>query len=476
MAEAAEHHQPSFQKDRELSNEQYPFLETVDKGTPDKPSSKTTDHTKSTKKGRPPLSSYLDPADEEEFAFTSERIEENYPFFGTLMKRENGLYKRKEVIPRSKPKTIEYVKERYKGGAYQVRQKLEGGEEQKVNFNVSGIERPQEPKKTKEEPNKQEFVASVRRELKEEIREDYKDEISRLKRRLDNRNEELDELARKNRNLNVELAKTERESARNVREETKEFERKIDQLKEEKRDLEFENFELQQELKWSDADGGFDLKGMLKEAANNPDLQKLLAPLLAKLFGGGQPMSQQQPPAALSGATQRPNPQQPPQNNAGMHDAGESVQPENPQPDNTQNESPQEEMQHMIKQFSTQVIQNAASSMLHGQPGAGKLKKMVMQGVKQIESNGMEIQPGMWVGISKALVEFAIDNSITAEKAAETIEPILEQFDGAANSLQFVPAKAAAKVLINQFNIQVNEQQKDFLVEVLSVFKQKLNN
>lgn len=472
MAEAVTHHEPSFQKDRELSNEQYPFLGTVGKDTPENPSSKSADHIKRTENGRLPLSAYVDPAEEEDFAFTSERIEENYPFFGTLMKRENGLLKRKEVIPRSKPKDIEYIKGRYGAGAYQVRQKFEGGEEKRINFNISGVERPQEKQKTTNRDNLTAIDAETRRELKEEIRGDYKDEIDRLKSRLDSRNQELDELARKNRDLNIELAKTEREAARSVREDIKEFERKVEQLKEEKRDLEFEVFELEQELKFAGAEGGFDLKGMLKEAANNPDLQKLLAPLLAKLFGGGQPMAQPQP-AALSGATQRPNPQQP--NNAGMNDA-DNPQSEKKQNENPQNQSPQQQMQHMVNQFSTQVIQNAASSMLHGQPGAEQLKKIVMQGVKQIESNGMEIQPGMWVGISKALVEFAIENSISAEKAAATIEPILKQFDGAANNLKFIPAKAAANVLINQFNIDVNAQEKAFLTEILSVFKQKLKD
>jgi hypothetical protein len=99
-----------------------------------------------------------------------------------------------------------------------------------------------------------------------------------------------------------------------------------------------------------------------------------------------------------------------------------------------------------------------------------------MQGVRQVEANNMEIQPGMWVGIAKRLVEFALDNSISAEDAADTIKPILEQFDGAANNLKFVPASAAANVLINQFNIEVNEQQKGFLIDVLKVFKQQLSN
>lgn len=461
MAEPTSHHQPAFEKDKEHSN--FSFMKRVGEETDTKPKSP----------GRPPLESYLDEP-EEELAFSSQRIEENYPFFGTLMKRENGLMKRKEVISKSDPKDIEYVKAKYGGGGYQVRLKTAEGEE-KIDFTVSGVEPVhQQSAEPKKKAIDEAFIADLRRDLKEEIRADYDDIVNRLEKRLRNKDDELDDLSRKVRNLSGELAETERKSARENRQSIKEFERKVDDLKEEKRDLEFDLFELQQELKYSDREGGFDLKGMLKDAASSPELQQLLTPILAKLFGGSPPPAQT---AALADGTNRTSEQSANNNPSAEPSAPNSQQQEQQQSEDVIHDSQpnqQEQMQHLVNQFTTSIVQTAASSMATGNPTSDNLKDFVLQQIKALKANGMEPQPGMWIGISKALIEVALQNSITAEKAAQTIKPILEQFDGAANSLKFIPAKGAAQALISQFNIQVTEPQKQFLIEVLKVFKKQL--
>lgn len=464
MAETAKYHQPAFEKDRELSNSNFSFMKKVgDKPqeTISKPKSTASPSEPRHSGGRPPLSSYLEPEPTEEFAFSSQRIEENYPFFGTLLKRENGLMKRKEVITRDDPKDAEYVKSRYGGGAYQLRLKTAESEE-KIDFTVSGVapvEQPEPQKKAIDEA----FIAGLRREIKEEIRADYDDIVSRLEKRLRNKDDELDEYSRKVRNLNSELAETERKAAKSIREDSKEFEAKIEALKEDKRDLEFAVFELEQELKYADREGGFDLKGMLQDAASNPQLQQLLTPILAKIFGG-QPSPAQT--AALADG-HRMNPSEQAQQNP-------TAEPSAPISEQQEQPTEQEQMQHLVNKFTSSIVQTAASSMATGNPTSDNLKDFVLQQVKALKANGIQPQPGMWIGISKALVEVALQNSITAEKAAQTIKPILEQFNGAANSLKFIPAKGAAQALISQFNIDVTEPQKQFLIEVLKVFKKQL--
>lgn len=449
---------PSFERDRELSQTKYPFLQPVN----DNPENTHTG------RGRPPLESYLEPEETEEFAFSTERIEENYPFFGTLMKRENGLFKRKEVINRSDPKDMEYVKARYGAGAYQLRLKDQNRNETKINFNVSGVEKADEKKENdNDQVINEKFITDLRRQIKEEIREDYDDLISRLEKRVTTKNEELDEMSRKVRNLSMELAETERSAAKTVRQDIKEFEQKIDELKEEKRDLEFENFELQQELKNAGLEGGFDLKGMLKDAMNDPDVMKFLAPVLAKLFGGEVPPNQST--AALNGA-RRPNPQQPEDN----HHQDDLSGQDNDQPQQEPEPTKQEQMQHLIQQFSTNIVQTVASSMVQNQPVPEQLKDIVLHQIKQLQANGIEVQPQMWINISKKLIEFAMQNSVSAEKAATTIKPILEQIDGAASQLKYIPAAGATEYLVNRFNIHPTDQQREFITEILKVFKKQI--
>jgi hypothetical protein len=133
----------------------HPFKATVSKAltflqTVGQASGKNDPATSSvSRRGRPSLGSYQEPDGAEEFAFSTRRIEENYPFFGTLMRREGGTYRRKEVIGREQARTIDYVKDTYGAGAYQLRLKTSGGAEQQINFNVSGVEKAEPDQATR---------------------------------------------------------------------------------------------------------------------------------------------------------------------------------------------------------------------------------------------------------------------------------------------------------------------------------------
>ncbi|MFH5833745.1 hypothetical protein [Halalkalibaculum sp. DA384] len=408
-------------------------------------------------------SELVDPTEHQELALSAERIYENYPFYGTLMKLKGAHYRKVRDIPKRNPICIEDVERKYGAGEYELR--LTTQDERHLNLSFTVEKEPEPASSPPAEVGRPDPMAE---RTQQKTAEAYEEIIRLLEDRNRNMQAELDRKSARVRELTEELAELDRQTERRKRTLRQELQAEIDRLKDRMQDLKFENFELQQELKYADADKSFSLVDTIKEAAKDPDTVKMLAPLMNKLFGGTMP--QQGQPAALNG---RVNPQQSPQEQPSRQPRPPAEE-QDPSPEEPNQQSTPNQMQHMLQQFSSQVIQNAASSMLHGQPAAEQLGNMVLQGVKHLESNGMEIQPGMWIGISKQLVEFAISNSITAEKAAATIKPILEQFDGAASNLKFVPAEAAANLLISKYDITVTKPQREFLVKILDVFKQKL--
>lgn len=425
--------------------------------------------------GRPPLDAYLEPEETEEIAVTADRIKENYPFFGTLLKEENGNFRRKEVISRKSPQTIEQIEQRFGGGKYQVRLKREGGTEDQIHFFIP--ESRQKPQKTVNSPEDRNFMDSIRREVREEAREEFKEIIDSLERRLKAKDGELDDLTGKVRRLTMEAVEAERKSNATVREETERMQTKIEDLKEEIQDLKFENFELQQELKYADVDTGFDFKAILKEAVKSPELMQIIAPFAAKFT---QATTNGATPAL---AAPRPNPQFN-QNEAGMNDASQESNEPDHQPESNQdpnqdqpeanNQTEEERMQYLVNQFSSSVIQTVASAMVNGQPGPDKVKQVIHEGMRSLQSNGLQAQPGLWIQIARSLIEVALSNSVSAQKAAETIKPVLEQLDGAADQLKYITPKMATEYIINRFGIEISAPQKEFLTEVLKAFKEQM--
>lgn len=423
--------------------------------------------------GRPPLDAYLEPEETEEIAVTADRIQENYPFFGTLLKEENGHFRRKEVISRKSPKTIEQIEQRFGGGKYQVRLKREDGQEEQIDFFI----RETNTEKEVAAPEDRNFLESIRRDLRDETRQEFEQIIETLERRLKAKDGELDDLTGKVRRLTLEAVEAERKSNATVREETDRLQNKIEDLKEEIQNLKFENFELQQELKYADVDTGFDFKEILKEAVKSPELMQIIAPFAAKFTQATQ-MNAATP--ALSAP--RPNPQFN-QNEAGLNDTGQESQSES-QPEAGQdsnqdqpesnNQTEQERMQYLVNQFSSSVIQTVASAMVNGQPGPDKVKQVINDGMRSLQSNGLQAQPGLWIQIARSLIEVALSNSVSAQKAAETIKPVLEQLNGAADQLKYITPKMATEYIINRFGIEITQEQKEFLTEVLKAFKQQL--
>ncbi|MEX1159543.1 MAG: hypothetical protein WEA79_01745, partial [Balneolaceae bacterium] len=88
--------------------------------------------------------------------------------------------------------------------------------------------------------------------------------------------------------------------------------------------------------------------------------------------------------------------------------------------------------------------------------------------------NGIKPEPALWIGISKKLIEVALKNNVTAQKVAETISPVLQQVNGAADQLRYITPAMATEYIINRFGIEVSGPQKEFLTEVLKVFKDQL--
>ncbi|WP_026166528.1 hypothetical protein [Gracilimonas tropica] len=419
-------------------------------------------------RGRPPLDAYMEPEETEEIAVTAQRIQENYPFFGTLLKEENGLFRRKEVISRKSPQTIEQIEQRFGGGKYQVRLKLESGTEEQIHFFIP--ETRQEASQLVQSPEDRNFMDSIRREVREETREEFQEIIESMERRLKSKDGELDDLTGKVRRLTLEAVEAERKSTATVREETERLQNKIEDLKEEIQDLKFENFELQQELKYADVDTGFDFKEILKDAVKSPELMQIIAPFAAKFTQAAQATG-----AAPTLSAPRANPQFN-QHEAGLNDTSSEPEKtaENEAQPEAQNQTEQERMQYLVNQFSSTVIQTIASAMVNDQPGPDKVKQVINEGLRGLQSNGLQAQPGLWIQISRSLIDVALNNSVSAQKAAETIMPVLAQLDGAADKLKYFPADAATNFLIDHFKIEVTPEQKQFLTEVLKAFKKQI--
>lgn len=404
------------------------------------------------RKGRPSLDEYLEPEETSELAVTSDKILENYPFFGTLLKQEHGHYRRKEIISRKNPQTIEQIEQVFGPGKYQVRLRREDGSEDQILFSIPDPEKDKSISQTDNIKIDQQFIQSIRRDMRTEIREEFNQVIHTLEQRLKSKDGELDDLTNKVRRLTVELTDAERQANSAIRNESTAYQEKIDRLKEEIQDLKFENFELQQELKYADVDAGFDLKEILNDALKNPELFNLLSPLLAKLT----PQTEQ--PQKLAGAPQ----------------VGSQPQPEQRDNPETDNSNPQTKMQHIVNQFFTKMVQTVTSAMVNGQPGPDAIRNVLNNGLRTFQSNNINPEPGLWVQLAKTLVDVAVQHGVTTEKAANTIAPVLEQFNGAADQLKYVPANAAAEFVVNKYGIDLTPQQKDFFIGLLKEFKDRL--
>ncbi|PKD43763.1 hypothetical protein [Rhodohalobacter barkolensis] len=412
-------------------------------------------------RGRPTLDAYLEPEEIEEIAVTSDKILENYPFFGTLLKQEHGHYRRKEVITRQNPQTIEQIEQVYGPGKYQVRLKKENGTEDQLHFHIhdSGPEIHSVQEQHNPQSLDQQFIESIRRDIREETRRDFEQIIDTLEKRLKSKDGELDDMVNKVRRLTIELTESERQSNSLVRNETSAFQEKIEQLKEEIQELKFENFELQQELKYADVDTGFDLKEILNDALKNPELFNLISPLIQK-FQPAQP--QPQPLAGLN----QPKPSE--------NSPKESTQPENKSNPAPEQNNPENNMQYIVNQFFSQLVQTVTSALVQGQPGPETIRRILNEGLRTFETHNINAEPGFWIQVSKTLMEVATNHDIPAQKAADVIAPVLEQFNGAADQLKYIPAKAAAEFVIGKYGVQLNEQHKAYFIELLKEFKNRL--
>lgn len=400
--------------------------------------------------GRPTLDSYLEPEEIPEMAASTEKIMENYPFFGTLLKQDNGYYRRKEVISRDRPQTIEQVESVYGPGKYQLRLRRENGNEEQIFFAIP--ETHQRPERETSKKMDQDFLHSLRREMKQETREEFETIVDSLERRLKAKDGELDDLTGKVRRLTMELAETERSAGSRTREELSSHQDKIENLKEEIQDLKFENFELQQELKYTGEDNGFNIKEILNDALKNPDLVKLLSPLLARF-------QQNSPALAGSSPQEQGGPEQP------EHAGGTET---------TQQSNQNTSMQQLLQQFAATVIQSVSQAMLTESSSGEAVKTTINQGLQVLQTKGVKPETGLWVGISKQLIDLAIQHGVSASKAAETIAPVIRQISGVAEQLRYVTPDMAAEYLINRFGIQAGSQQKKFLIDVIRIFKDEL--
>ncbi|MGM0587092.1 MAG: hypothetical protein ACQETE_01640 [Bacteroidota bacterium] len=405
----------------------------------------------------------------------AKRIHENFPFYGTLMRKEGTYYRRKQEIESSQPITIEDVEDQYGPGQYQVRL-YEGESEHTVDFTIQDHSDPEPESNKKSVPASEshEFYRSVKQEAKEEARQEFAQNLKLLEKQINSYKSELEEKSRKIRELNEEIAEIERKQYKELRSESDRTQERIDELKERIDDLKFENFELQQELKYADLDEPFDIKKMLQDALKNPQVMQMLAPILNKVMGEQPAPAPQQIPGQLSGASphqaesshpdQRPNPQ------AEQPDAALSDTPDQPEQPKQNTLDPME----LAQQAMSKILETAQEAIISSNPDLAGVKAVVDDQIAKLNERELTPHPEFWINIARGLIQFAQQNDIGPTKVAEVIEPVLNQFGQAKTALKYSPVDAAVNTLFGMFNIQADAAEKQFLKEVLKYFKQKL--
>lgn len=388
----------------------------------------------------------IEPTTFNEFARTVEKIYENYPFCGRLLKKHDRHYRMKKIISKDSPLTIEDVETNYGPGKYQLR--LLDANEQEHNLSFE-IEEPEA-----EQPAHQP-------ETKDKATENLEAIISSLEKRLETANAELDEKSRKIRSLNEEVAESELRAQRRVNHKVEAQETKIEELKDEIWDLkrQRDRLELEQEFHGE--------KSTLSEIADrilgNDNLLSMFAPIL----NGGMNPGPAPAPNALAGAQTRENPNEETEH----HTNGQQQTEEEPM------QAQQQMTPHQLMQNFVQAIYNrAVQALMEDEPQLQEVKTFVDENLAAMQQNGVPVPAQAWINISKALIEFVDQNNIASEKLADIIQPILGNAGKAKKMLGYMKPESAADAIKDYFELNITDKERSILVDVLTIFKQRISS
>jgi hypothetical protein len=384
-------------------------------------------------------------------AMSKEAVYENYPFIGTLLKKSTEHYRLKENYYLSAPGTIEEVEDTYGTGEYQLRIPLENGGEHKIQFSIKTQDHDafSDAKETSVREQNLEI------ELTEKTRR-----IARLEESKIDLLEEIDKKSRQLRDLKDDVTQAEINARKLFDEERKVLENKItaekeknDSLKEEKQQLDRKVFELEMEARFADRDAGFDWQGLAERVMESDALSTIFNTAMQKAAG---PTATPDEPLKLHS---RSNPEEP------LNDA------EQEEPMNT---ATQETGQAIAQQVVNAIYQKGIEQITAENPAFETVAPFVNQQLEMFTSQGFEFPAENWINIAKALVQYSVQNNVKTERLAGVIEPLVSNIPIAVKTLQTSPVKPAVMMLKNVFDLTLNDQETSVLVDVLTIFKNKL--
>ena len=388
-------------------------------------------------------------------AMSKDAILENYPFIGSLLQKTGDHYRLKQEYFINAPGTIEEVEDVFGTGEYQLRIPLQDDGELKIQFSI----------KTEDHvPFTDAEVKSVREQnLEIELTEKNK-RIARLESRIGEFEEEVDDKARKIRDLRDDLVQAEINAKKlfdveraELKQEFKELQSKAEDLKEEKEKLDRKNHELKLEAKFADRDSGFDWQGMLERAMENESLATIISGVVNKVTTPPQPSN-------VIPLPPRSNPDQP------INDA-EHFQDEPEKPMNTATQST---AQAIAQQVVNAIYHKGIEQITAENPAFETVAPFVNQQLEMFTGQGYEFPAENWIGIAKALVQYSVQNNVKTERLAAVIEPLVSNIPIAVKTLNTSPVKPAVKMLKGIFDLTLTDQETSVLVDVLTIFKNKL--
>lgn len=374
-----------------------------------------------------------------EFATTKKEIEENYYFFGTLLKNESGRLIRKESITQNNATCLTEVHQRFGPGNYELRTETA---ENPIKFFIPESMQADKPQATRNERERTE--ADIRREITAEVEEHYDKMIALLNKRLTIQEDELESKSRKIRELNEEIGEIQRRSQEQSTAKVERLEQKIEEQYREIRKLERESLENKFELQYgTEPQSGVE---MFLDAVSSPSVQSIVEGIFSQM---GQKSAPQ-----LAAAAERPNPS-----------------PEN------ENEEHQNQQPMTERDLKAALMKNMASLVIEGlqqkNPDVATIEKIALDQIRQVESQ-TKIEAQVWGGIAKAILHYADKNNVPGAKVGKVMYPVINQMAGDyKEDLKSMPVSVSTNMLIKLSKIaDVEPEEKELLKSVLKYFKQ----
>lgn len=282
--------------------------------------------------------------------------------------------------------------------------------------------------------------------------------IQNLKDRLDERDNELDQKQRKIRDLNNEIIEADRKAKAFYQTELKELENKLEEVKSRNTELERQVFTLELNAKFADREGDTGVFDFIERALNNENLAGVAQALLSRIGANAGNPAYHPPALPLS-----PNPSE-------SVDESLSEIPMNTQPV----VETQQDAQTILNDVVQQILNFGATLLVQDSPDLNTIKPTIDRELNRFLETGNEFAPQNWIMIATSLAQVAVERSVSPERLADVVSPLLDNMSAAKQVLKISPVDIALNQLVALFKIQLSNEQQDMLKKVLTIFKSRI--